>query len=73
MIDVFSYCDNLGYTQEPTRMTNFDKMPAGLNEIIAVISFSDYDIEIVTVLNKASLDRGFGKMYCQLEHKAVYS
>lgn len=39
----------------------YDKLPAGHNAIVAVMSFSGYDIEDALVLNKASLDRGFGR------------
>ena len=55
----------LVYTQQPMVQTktikncNFNNMPAGCNSIIAVMSFSGYDIEDAIILNKASLDRGF--------------
>lgn len=39
-------------------LINFEKLPAGANAIIAVMSYSGYDIEDALVLNKASLDRG---------------
>ncbi|KAJ3299114.1 DNA-directed RNA polymerase III core subunit ret1, partial [Borealophlyctis nickersoniae] len=45
----------------------FDKLPAGQNATLAVMSFSGYDIEDAIVLNKASLDRGFGR--CQVFRK----
>ena len=37
---------------------NLEKLPAGQNTMVAVMSFSGYDIEDAIVINKASLDRG---------------
>ncbi|KAG5440448.1 hypothetical protein PCK2_000476, partial [Pneumocystis canis] len=61
------------YPQKPLVKTktieliNYDKLPAGQNAIIAVMSFSGYDIEDALILNKASIDRGFGR--CQVMRK----
>jgi len=55
------------YPQKPMVKTrtldliNFDELPGGQNACLAVMSYSGYDIEDAIVLNKASLDRGFGR------------
>uniref|UniRef100_A0A1I7WR67 DNA-directed RNA polymerase subunit beta n=1 Tax=Heterorhabditis bacteriophora TaxID=37862 RepID=A0A1I7WR67_HETBA len=54
----YSVISNLKQTIE---LINFEKLPAGANGIIAVMSYSGYDIEDALVLNKASLDRGYGR------------
>ena len=54
----------LAYPQKPMVKTKtielieFEKLPAGQNATVAVMSYSGYDIEDALVLNKASLDRG---------------
>ncbi|KAA0188110.1 hypothetical protein HAZT_HAZT004280 [Hyalella azteca] len=58
---------NLIYNQKPLVKTRtieligFEEVAAGHNSIVAVLSYSGYDIEDAVVLNKASLDRGFGR------------
>ncbi|KAM3085447.1 DNA-directed RNA polymerase III complex subunit Rpc2 [Clarireedia jacksonii] len=61
------------YPQQPMVKTRtielikYDKLPAGQNATVAVMSFSGYDIEDALVLNKSSCDRGFGR--CQVFRK----
>ncbi|KAH7321048.1 DNA-directed RNA polymerase III 130 kDa polypeptide [Stachybotrys elegans] len=70
-IDTLLY--TLVYPQRPMvisktiQLVHYDKLPAGQNATVVVMSFSGYDIEDALVLNKASIDRGFGR--CQVFRK----
>ncbi|KAL8293434.1 hypothetical protein RQP46_000135 [Phenoliferia psychrophenolica] len=50
-------------------LVGYDKLPAGQNATVAVMSYSGYDIEDALILNRASVDRGFGR--CQVFRKNV--
>jgi DNA-directed RNA polymerase III subunit RPC2 len=52
-------------------LVNFDQVPGGQNASIAVMSYSGYDIEDAVVLNKGSLDRGFGRCMVFRKHMTV--
>ena len=55
------------YAQKPLMTTHtaelikFDDLGAGQNAVVAVMCYSGYDIEDAIVLNKSSLDKGFGR------------
>ena len=68
---------NLVYPQAPMvktktiELTNFDKLPAGQNATIAVMSYSGYDIEDALIINKASIDRGYGRCLVYRNSKCI--
>lgn len=74
-IDTLMYL--IAYPQKPLVKTkaieliHFDEMPAGQNAIVAVMSYSGFDIEDATVMNKASLDRGYGRCFVYTNRKCV--
>lgn len=66
----------LVYNQRPLvktktiEMINYEKLPAGQNASVAIMSYSGYDIEDAVVLNRASIDRGFGRVIYIRRHEA---
>ncbi|RWS29282.1 DNA-directed RNA polymerase III subunit RPC2-like protein [Leptotrombidium deliense] len=74
-IDTLLYL--LAYPQKPVVKTktieliHFDDMPAGQNAIVAVMSYSGFDIEDASIMNKASIDRGYGRCFVYRNQKCV--
>ncbi|MEW5318770.1 MAG: hypothetical protein WDW38_009963 [Sanguina aurantia] len=48
-------------TTKTIELVGYDQLGAGQNATVAVMSYSGYDIEDAMVMNKSSLDRGFGR------------
>lgn len=72
-LNIFNRADKssyfLCYPQQPMvqtrtiRLSKYNEMPSGQAAMVAIMSYSGHDIEDALVMNKASLDRGFGRRY----------
>ncbi|TXT08812.1 hypothetical protein VHUM_02940 [Vanrija humicola] len=66
-IDTLLYL--MTYPQQPMvktktiELVGYDRLPAGQNATVAVMSYSGYDIEDALIVNRASADRGFGRCH----------
>ncbi|WJX09333.1 DNA-directed RNA polymerase III subunit 2 [Trifolium repens] len=58
-------------TTKSIELVGYDKLGAGQNATVAVMSYSGYDIEDAIVMNKSSLDRGFGRCIVMKRYGAV--
>ncbi|KAM0681270.1 DNA-directed RNA polymerase III complex subunit Rpc2 [Glugoides intestinalis] len=58
----------LNYTQRPLAASKtldiikYNQIPSGFNAMVAVMSYSGYDIEDAVILNQASIDRGMARV-----------
>ncbi|KAK9064381.1 hypothetical protein SSX86_015763 [Deinandra increscens subsp. villosa] len=59
-------------TTRTIELVGYDKLGAGQNATVAVMSYSGYDIEDAIVMNKSSLDRGFGRCIVMKKLSAKY-
>ena len=63
------------YPQKPLvgtktiELIHYNDLPAGQNASIAIMSSTGYDIEDALIMNKASLDRGFGRAIILRRHE----
>ncbi|KAK7314087.1 hypothetical protein VNO77_39297 [Canavalia gladiata] len=58
-------------TTKTIELVGYDKLGAGQNATVAVMSYSGYDIEDAIVMNKSSLDRGFGRCIVMKKYSAI--
>lgn len=58
-------------TTKTIELVGYDRLGAGQNATVAVMSYSGYDIEDAIVMNKSSLDRGFGRCIVMKRYSAV--
>ncbi|KAJ3672618.1 hypothetical protein LUZ60_007339 [Juncus effusus] len=58
-------------TTKTIELVGYDKLGAGQNATVAVMSYSGYDIEDAIVMNKSSLDRGFGRCVAMKKFSVV--
>ncbi|MCO5550846.1 hypothetical protein L7F22_004339 [Adiantum nelumboides] len=58
-------------TTRSIELVKYDKLGAGQNATVAVMSYSGYDIEDAIVMNKSSLDRGFGRCIVMKKSSAL--
>eukprot|EP00170_Pyropia_yezoensis_P007864 contig_32474_g7889 len=52
-------------------LVGFNRLPGGQNASLCVMSYSGYDIEDAVVLNRASVDRGFGRCVVLRKHAST--
>lgn len=48
---------------KPVKNSGFDDYPSGTNAVVAVISYTGYDMEDAMIINKSAYERGFGHGY----------
>lgn len=66
----------LVYPQKPLVSTktypvlNLEKHPSGQNVVVALLSYKGYNIEDAIIMNKGTIERGFGKSYFYRTYKA---
>ncbi|CCW59776.1 unnamed protein product [Phytomonas sp. EM1] len=50
-------------------LTHYEKLGAGINAMVCVMSYSGYDIEDAQVYNRAALERGYGRCVVLRKHE----
>jgi DNA-directed RNA polymerase III subunit RPC2 len=50
-------------------LTDYEKLGAGINATVCVMSYSGYDIEDAQIYNRSALDRGYGRCIVLRKHE----
>lgn len=53
----------VGSKTKQVKKSGFDDYPSGTNAVVAVISYTGYDMEDAMIINKSAYERGFGHGY----------
>ena len=53
---------------KPCRMMGFDKMPSGVNAIVAIMTYGGWNQEDSIIMNKSSVERG---MFCVTAYRTI--